>query len=109
MKISFEQLPDVVSQLLTKIENIERLLESKNVESLARSDELLTVKGAADLLSLSIPTVYSLISKGQLPVMKRSKRCYFLKDELLKYLKKGRKQTIDEINKQVDNYLNNLK
>jgi len=41
--------------------------------------------------------VYGLIAKKEIPVMKRSKRCYFLKSELLSYLKAGKKKSPAEI------------
>lgn len=68
-------------------------------------DELLTVQDAAKFLSLSVATVYSLISKSELPVMKRSKRCYFSKVELISYLKQGRKKTLAETAIESDTYL----
>jgi len=70
------------------------------------TDELLTVQDTAKFLSLSVPTIYSLISKGELPVMKRSKRCYFSKVELINYLKQGRKKTLVETASEADTYLN---
>jgi excisionase family DNA binding protein len=70
-----------------------------------KEDELLTVEQAAEFLSLSKPTVYSLISKKELPFMKRSKRCYFSKVELTKYIKDGRKKTNSEIEFETDAYL----
>ena len=73
------------------------------------TDELLTVQDAAKFLSLSVPTVYGLIHKGEIPVMKRSKRCYFSKLELMEYLKQGKKKTITQINTEADNYLSNHK
>jgi excisionase family DNA binding protein len=69
------------------------------------TDELLTVQDTAKFLSLSVPTVYALISKGELPVMKRSKRCYFSKVELINYLKQGRKKTTAEIADEAETYL----
>jgi excisionase family DNA binding protein len=69
------------------------------------TDELLTVQDAAQLLRLSVPTIYGLIHKGEIPVMKRSKRCYFSKVELINYLKQGRKKTLAEIATEADNYL----
>lgn len=69
------------------------------------TDELFTVQDTAKFLSLSVPTVYSLISKGELPVMKRSKRCYFSKVELINYLKQGRKKTLAETAIEADIYL----
>ena len=93
MEITFEQLPQAVTQLYNKLESIERLLLEESSKLQPETDELLTVQGTAKFLSLSVPTVYGLISKGELPVMKRSKRCYFSKIELLNYLKLGRKKT----------------
>lgn len=72
-------------------------------------DELLTVHQAAEFLSLSAPTLYSLISKGEVPVMKRSKRCYFLKQDLINYLKEGRKKSPAEITAEANQYLNQKK
>ena len=98
MQITFENLPIAVSELHEKLNRIESLLLQQNGEQTTSApDELLTVQGAAEFLSLSVPTVYGLISKGELPVMKRSKRCYFSKADLLNYLKAGRKRSNDEL------------
>jgi len=74
-----------------------------------QQDELLTVQDTAKFLSLSVPTIYGLISKGELPVMKRSKRCYFSKVELIDYLKQGRKKTLAETASEADQYLKSKK
>ena len=60
-------------------------------------EQLLTIQQAAEFLSLTVPTMYSKVSKGELPVMKRSKRLYFSRTELLEYLKDGRKKSKTEI------------
>ena len=101
-KLSFEQLPVAVCQLHEKLESIERLLLEKDFETPDKSDELLTVDQCAEFLHLSKPTIYGLISQGELPVMKRSKRCYFLRKELVEYLKAGRKKTNSEIREEAD-------
>lgn len=92
------------------IENsINKVLSSQSKESKPETDELLTVQDAAKFLSLSVPTVYGLIHKGTIPFMKRSKRCYFSKVELINYLKQGRRKTNDEINSEAESYLSNNK
>lgn len=68
-------------------------------------DQLLTIQQAAELLSLTVPTLYSKVSKGELPVMKRGKRLYFSRTELLEYLKAGRKKTNAEIEAEAETYL----
>lgn len=105
MELTFNELPKAVSALQETVNNIERLLLAKSKEEQSEKDELLTVKDAAIFLSLSVPTVYGLIHKGSIPFMKRSKRCYFSKIELINYLKQGRGRTNEEINLKVDSYL----
>jgi excisionase family DNA binding protein len=89
---------EVLEERLNNIESLILNLKNTPIEQVGtvEKDELLTVQDTAKFLSLSVPTVYTLISKGELPVMKRSKRCYFSKVELINYLKLGRKKTIAE-------------
>lgn len=94
----------------TRLNSIESLLhnlnrDNNNLSLQPESDELLTVQDAAKFLSLSVPTIYGLISKNEIPVMKRSKRCYFSKIELLNYLKQGRKKTVAETGNEAQNYI----
>ena len=70
---------------------------------------LLTVKEAAKFLSLSVPTIYGLISKNEIPFMKRSKRCYFSKIELMEYVKQGRRKTTAEIEAETDAFIRSKK
>lgn len=71
--------------------------------------ELFTVPQAATFLSLSIPTIYGLIHKGEIPNMKQGKRCYFLKSDLMKYLEQGRRKSNAEIKKEADLVFKKLK
>jgi len=105
MEITFETLPKAVTTLQDSVNEIKRLLLEKSNEPQPQADDLLTVQDTAKFLRLSVPTVYTLISKGELPVMKRSKRCYFSKVELINYLKQGRKKTLAETASEADTYL----
>lgn len=79
--------------------------EKQIVEPLENSDQLLTIDQAAEILNLTKPTIYTLVSRREIPVMKRSKRLYFSKNELIEYLKAGRKKTNAEIESEADQYL----
>jgi excisionase family DNA binding protein len=68
-------------------------IQQEKTEPTEQPDKLLTIQEAAEFLNLTVPTVYSKVSKNELPVMKRSKRLYFSRNELLDYLKAGRKNT----------------
>lgn len=96
--VTFEDLPRMVGELIEKIDRLENSLQEHKLRDAAQpTDKLLSVKEAADFLNLAVPTVYSMVSKGDLPHMKRSKRLYFDRDELMAYLKEGRQQTNEEI------------
>ena len=105
MIISFNELPKAVTDLQETVNDIKRLLIEASKEPKPETDELLTIEQTALFLKLAKPTIYGLISKGELPVMKRSKRCYFSKAELINYLKQGRKKTNLEIEAETDLYL----
>jgi excisionase family DNA binding protein len=72
-------------------------------------EQLLTIQEAADFLSLTVPTMYSKVSKGELPVCKRSKRLYFSRTDLMEYVKAGRKKSNAEIEQEAKAYLLNNK
>lgn len=98
--LSFDYLPQAVNQLSEQVSELRELLVKHQISttpSSQDSDKLLVIKEAADLLHLSIPTIYSKVSKGELPCMKRGKRLYFMREELIAYLKRGRKQSNAEI------------
>jgi len=104
MEITFEKLPQAVTQLFNKLENIERLLLSQN-NTPPEEDKLLTIREAAEILHLSVPTVYGLVQRAEVPVCKRGKRLYFSKQELVSWIMTGRKKTMSEINAEAESYL----
>jgi len=107
--ITFEQLPNAVNILQETVNDIKQLLLQKENTTYPEPETLLTVQDAAKFLSLSVATIYFLISKGELPVIKRSKRCYFSNIELLEYMKGGRKKTVSEMATEADNFLSSHK
>jgi len=110
MELTFENLPKAVTNLANEVSEIKRLLLSKSNEQTTETpDQLLTVHEAAEFLSLAVATVYTMVSRHELPVMKRSKRLYFSRIELINYLKQGRKKTLAEIATETDQYLSGKK
>lgn len=107
MQNPFEALEARLNNIETLLLDLKHLPKEQPTQT--QQDELLTVQDTAEFLSLSVPTIYGLISKGELPVMKRSKRCYFSKSELMDYLKQGRKKTLAETASEADQYLKSKK
>lgn len=102
---------EVIEARLSSIENL--ILDLKHqptkVEPTDQPEQLLTIQEAAQFLNLTVPTIYSKVSKGELPVMKQGKRLYFSRTELLDYLKEGRRKTNAEIEAEAEAYLSNNK
>ena len=108
--LTFDQLPKAVTMLTEEVSELKRLLIEKHKQATTeQTEQLLTVQDAAKFLNLTVPTIYSKVSKGELPVMKRSKRLYFSSIELMEYLKDGRKKSNSEIEQQAEAYLSNNK
>lgn len=108
--LTFEQLPTAVTLLTKEVSELKALLlKNSDQQPTQQQEQLLTIQEAAELLNLSVPTMYSKVSKGELPVMKRSKRLYFSRTELIDYLKAGKKKTFAELEAEADAYLSNNK
>ena len=97
-----EKLITDISERVTA--NILKAVQNNNPAT-EQPEQLLTIQEAAQFLNLTVPTMYSKVSKGELPVMKRSKRLYFSRTELLEYLKSGRKKSNAEIEQEAKAYL----
>ena len=85
------------------------LRNDKSKKEEAPEDVIMTIQQAAEFLSLTVPTMYSKVSKGELPFMKRGKRLYFSRTELMEYIKEGRKKSNAEIEAEAKAYLSNNK
>jgi len=108
--LTFDKLPEAVAMLTKEVSELKRLIIEKQEQAPTdQPEQLLTIQQAAEFLSLTVPTIYSKVSKGELPVMKRGKRLYFSRAELLEYVKAGRKKSNAEIEQEAKAYLLNNK
>ncbi|MDD4672189.1 MAG: helix-turn-helix domain-containing protein [Bacteroidales bacterium] len=104
--LTFDQLPQAVTMLTNEVSELKRLLiEKQDNTPTEQPEKLLTIQEAAQFLNLTVPTIYSKTSRGELPFMKRSKRLYFSSTELMEYIKGGRKKTNAEIEQEAEDYL----
>ena len=101
-----EKLITDISERVTA--NILKAVQNNNPKT-EQPEQLLTIQEAAQFLNLTVPTIYSKVSKGELPVMKRSKRLYFSRTELLDYLKEGRRKLMLKLSRAKAYLLNNKK
>lgn len=107
--LTFDQLPAEIRKLGQEISEVKQLLIEKSKPPIENHNRFLTIQEAALFLSLSVATLYTKVSRNQLPFMKRGKRLYFSESELIEYLKSGRRKPKEEIEQEVDSHLSNNK
>lgn len=105
IQLDSEQLMNLIQKSVRKVLNEnspQTTIPSK------QDDQHLTVKEAASFLNITVPTLYSKNSRGELPSCKPqgSKRLFFLKSDLIEYLKQGRRKTTFEIKTEAETYIN---
>lgn len=97
---------EIINERLERIESLlNQIINKKDIVNNTIVNEIMTVKEVADYLSLSVPTIYGLNSKREIPCMKRGKRLYFNKTEINDWLMKSRKKTMDEIQQEAMDYI----
>ena len=88
---------------------ISRILNYKKQPLQPESDQLMTVQQAGDFLCLSVPTVYAYVHRSEIPFMKKAKRLYFQKSDLMKWLQESKRMSLSDIDRSTDDYLNKIK
>lgn len=96
--ITFENLPTAVGQLQTRLEKIENQLNAIILWlQLQQSTELLNVQQAAELMGVAVQTVYGYVTRREIPHIKRKKRLLFDREELMAWVREGKRLTSDDM------------
>jgi len=98
-QITFNEVPGAITELLQQQARIEQKFDQLLLKFFAPPDqnELLTVEQVCELFDVSKPTVYAKIAANEWPYLKRAKRVYFLRADLMDYMKAGRRKTTSEL------------
>lgn len=110
--LTLEKLPQAVAMLLNEVSELKGLLKKlqENKPKQESEEQFFSVQQTASFLGLTSATIYSKVSRKELPFMKRNGRLYFSKQELLEYLKEGKvPQQNSSITDEVDALLSNNK
>ena len=92
-KITFEGLPMAISSLAEEVKQIKALILETSIND--GPDSLLTIEETSEFLHVKKQTLYSYVSKGLIPHHNRAGRLYFLKNELIDWIKTGNKRPFD--------------
>ncbi len=103
-EISFENLPKAVAHLVKEIAEIKLMIQNVQVfESKAKSNPI-GIEEASRLIGKAKPTIYGLVRQRKIPCYKYGKKLYFFEEELLEWISKGKKKTMQEIESEVFKY-----
>ena len=107
MIITFENLPQAVSDLTTEVSEIKRLILDKSIKPTVEPDRWLNLIELCDYLpdKPAKPTVYGWIQNHLIPHHKGSKRLRFLKSEIDAWLMLGRNKTIAETALEAEHFI----
>lgn len=79
--------------------------KEKPSELQSKPDEILNIKQVAELLNLSVPTLYGKTANREIPHSKMGKRLYFKRSEIEQWLSQGKVKTNSEIERDANNYI----
>lgn len=109
LEITFENLPSAVSQIHSKLDNLERLLAQINILQQPEPDRWFDITELSGYLpdKPSIPTIYGRVHSNTIPFHKSpgQKKLRFLKSEIDDWLKSGRKKTLAETASEANSYI----
>lgn len=83
----------------------ENILKAINYSKTSEEDAFLSIEEAALIVNLSKATIYGLTHQKEIPFHKRGKRLYFLKSEILHWIKSGKRESKSDIENRADEYL----
>ena len=101
-EISFENLPKAVALLSHQIEELKTIVQQGSIRELPekKKPNPIGVEQACEIIGKAKPTLYALVRKRLIPSYKSGKKLYFYENELLDWIGKGRRKTIEEINEE---------
>lgn len=85
------QLSDEEIRILFREELQSFFAERKIRESSSELEEIGGINLAIEITGLAKPTIYGLCSKRKIPHLKRGKKLYFSRNELLRWLTAGKR------------------
>lgn len=96
MKYTFDQIPEVLSSIEKRLERIESILANQAIIT-GEESEFIGAEAARVILKISLATLYTKAHHREVPFYKKGNRLYFNRQELLEWIKQGRKKSSEEI------------
>lgn len=89
-----------LDEILGRIASIEKKMQKEGGTEM--TDEPITIKEVSRLINLSVSTIYSKVSRNEIPVNKVGKKLYFYRSELEQWIRSGRIRTALEVRTDIE-------
>jgi excisionase family DNA binding protein len=96
------------NEILIRIDKLEAKIDGLKLNG-SEKDEIFNVTETAKFLGLAKQTVYQLVSRNAIPVMKRAGKLYFSRQEIEKWLKANRRISAAEAFEIIDSRISKQK
>ena len=103
-EITFDKLPEAVAYLIEQVSELKLLVENPTSKPLEKRMPI-GIEEACRIISKAKPTIYTLARKGLIPCYKRGKKFFFFEDELLEWITKGKRKTLDELKGELESQI----
>jgi len=104
MNNPFESLEHRLSNIENLLQDLKDLSQPAQIEPSIKKP--VSIKRISEITNLAKQTIYGLASTRKIPHFKQGKRLYFFEDEIIDWIKKGKRKTEIEI---LDETLSTLK
>jgi excisionase family DNA binding protein len=98
--VLFEELIRSISEKVS-----ENIISSLNSSAIIEESTFLDISETAVLINLKVPTIYGLVHRNKIPYIKKGKKLYFVKEDILQWIKSGKQKTKSELELKADEYL----
>lgn len=86
-KLSFDNLPEAVRYLISKIEVLEQKIDAITPTSKQTNTRTtIDIDTAVELIQKAKSTIYTMVRLGRIPAYKKGKKLYFIEEELQQWL-----------------------
>lgn len=86
-KLSFDNLPEAVGYLISKIEVLEQKIDAMApISKQSDSKTTIDIDAAVEIIQKAKSTIYTMVRLGRIPAYKKGKKLYFIEEELKQWL-----------------------
>lgn len=106
-EITYDSLPQAIGLLINEVSELKSLLVEKQKPTEKQGRIPMGIDAVCTLTGKAKPTIYALVRQRIIPSCKAGKKLYFFEDEILEWIKSGKRKTGIELKAEIENYSQN--